>query len=349
MKRRIAMLVLLATTFTTLLSGCATNRAVLQSPPCAEGGAIVMRTGAAANEIPYDAGAAAAAALKAAMGGTAPHLVLMADSFDEAALKKKAISGVASVFPADIICGGASYGGFTQAGSLDADAVILLGIGGDGIGVTAALERGMGAAGLDMETQQEQLTAALTEAGARLAGKIPDVNSGALLILIADAHSPKNQYLIDGVQSVTGKALPITGGSVNKNAGQTFVYYRGAMYPDSAIAIRLDGAIKAAQSGRQAKSNDAVIATARESSAAALQALGTRPVAALAFDCGGRKGKLDDLSAELKAIQESIGKSIPLFGCYNAGEFGPADATDTEKGVSYGRGWHIMFTLLGKK
>lgn len=331
-----------------LFTGCATHRSVLQSPPAVKNGAVVMRTAAAHGEDPYLAGKAAAAALQTAMGGTEPHIVLMVDCYDEAPLKKEALKGVASVFPKGVICGGASYGSFTQGGSLGDDAVTLLGIGGDGIAVRAALEIEMGAAGLDMETQKDKLAKALTEAGARLAIKVAAAAEDALLILVADAHSPKNQFVIDGVQSVVGKTLPITGGSVNKNAGQTFVIYRGKMFADSALAIVLNGDLKVAQTGRQAKSNDAVLATAMEGSAEALKKLGTKPVAALAFDCGGRMGKLDNLEDELKAIQESIGKDIPLFGCYCAGEFGPADASDTEEGVAYGRGWHIMFTVLGQ-
>ncbi len=331
-----------------LLSGCATSPKLLQSPPAVKDGAIVMRTAAAQEEDPYLAGKAAASLLNRAMGGTEPHLVLMVDCFDEAALKEKAIQGVASVFSRDIICGGASYGSFTQAGSLGSDAVALLGIGGAGIAVTAALESGMGATGLDTETQKDELCAALSGAGARLAQKLPGAANGALLILVADAHSPKNQFVIDGVQSIVGKKLPITGGSVNKNAGQTFVIYRGEMIADSVLGILLTGDIKVAQTGMQAKSNDAVLATAKKSSADALKALDAKPVAAVAFDCGGRMGKLDNLEDELKSIQESIGKDIPLFGCYCAGEFGPADATGTEKGVAYGRGWHIMFTVLGR-
>jgi len=332
----------------TLLSGCATSSKVLQSPPIVKDGAVVMRTAAAQDEDPLAAGKTAASLLKTAMGGVEPHLVLMVDCFDEAALKKKAIEGVASVFPAGIICGGASYGSFTQSGALGSDAVALLGIGGDGIGVKAAIETETGAAGLDMETQEDALSAALAQAGARLTIKLSATANDALLILIADAHSPKNQFVMDGVQSVVGKTLPITGGSVNKNAGQTFVTYRGKMYPDSILGILLSGDLKVAQTGRKAKTNDAVLTTAKAGSAAALKALDAKPVAALAFDCGGRMGKLDNLEDELKAIQESIGKDIPLFGCYNAGEFGPADETDAEPGVACGRGWHIMFTVLGR-
>ena len=38
------------------------------------------------------------------------------------------------------------------------------------------------------------------------------------------------QYLVDGLQQVLGKRFPITGGSANKNAGQTFLYFQGKMY-----------------------------------------------------------------------------------------------------------------------
>jgi hypothetical protein len=334
-----------------VLSGC-TKRDLEQEPevePPAKKGAIVMRTAAAENEKPFEAGKAAAEALKAAMGGTAPHAVVMVDCFDEADMKKEALRGVASVFDKGIILGGATYGSFTQAGSLDLDAVSLLGIGGDGVSVTTALEKDMGATGLSLETQKEKLAKCLSDAGARLARKLPGAAEGSLMILIADAHSPKNQFLIDGVQAVVGKKLPITGGSISKNAGQTYVYYAGDIYKDSAVALVIAGDLKVSQTGRQAKTNDMVISTAKEGSAAALEGLGAKPFAMIAFDCAGRMGKLDNLGDELAAIQSSVGKEVPIFGCYCAGEFGPADAADiADKKICYGRGWHVMTTLLGR-
>ena len=60
--------------------------------------------------------------------------------------------------------------------------------------------------------------------------------------------------------------------------------------------------------------------------------------------------KLKNVADELVAIQTVTGKDVPLFGCYCAGEFGPADAEEiTDKSVPYGRGWHIMVSALGKK
>lgn len=330
-----------------LLSGCVTTNN-LETTAAVKDGAIIIKTAAASNADPTSAGKEAAAALKEAMGGTEPKIVVLFECYDELALKKKAIAAVASVFPKDIICGGANYGGYTQDGAHGEDAILLMGIGGDGIAVSAALEANMGAQGLSMDADLKQLTDVLGAAGKSLATKIPEASKGQLMLLIADCHSPKNQLLIDGVQSVTGKKLPITGGSISKNAGQTYVYYRGGAYADSAIAILLSGNFNVAQTGRQAKDNAKVISTAQEGAATAVKTLNGKPFAAIAFDCAGRKGKLNDLSDELAAIHKSVDGALPLFGSYCAGEYGPADAADIEKGVPYGRGWHIMFTVLGK-
>ena len=91
-----------------------------------------------------------------------------------------------------------------------------------------------------------------------------------LLILIPDAHSPKNHYLVEGAQQVFGGQFPITGGSANKNAGQTFVYYRGKSYQDSAVALLLSGNFQVSMAGRLAKDKETVIRTAPEGAAEAL-------------------------------------------------------------------------------
>jgi len=71
--------------------------------------------------------------------------------------------------------------------------------------------------------------------------------------------------------------------------------------------------------------------------------------AVLAFNCAGRRGKLRDPEDELAAIQEVLGKKLPLFGCYCAGEIGPVDASErTSDALSGGSGWHVMFTVIGR-
>ena len=252
----------------------------------------------------------------------------------------------ASVFPQQIIYGGSAYGMYTQAGVLDLDAVSMLAIGGD-VGVDIAFVDNMGAAGLSLETQKEQLAKALYRGGQKLALQLPKTKKETLLIVIGDAHSPKNQLLLDGVQAVVGKKLPITGGSVCKNAGQNFVFNQGQLTQDSAIAILLTGQLSVSLVGRQAKSNDQVISTAREGAALARKPMKKNPAALLAFDCGGRMGKLDRLEDELEAIQSSVGKDVPIYGCYCAGEFGPADTETASANTPMGVGWHIMISLLG--
>ena len=75
----------------------------------------------------------------------------------------------------------------------------------------------------------------------------------------------------------------------------------------------------------------------------------TGPLAALAFNCAGRKGKLDNLDDELAAIQKALGRDVPLFGCYCAGEVGPVDPVERQgNALSGGSGWHVMFTLISK-
>ena len=310
---------------------------------------VVLKTAAAAGENAAEAGKKAAEELKTAFGGAPPKAVLVMDSFEDLKAKQAMLRGVASVLPKEILFGGASYGGFTQRGSINDDGVVLLGIGGEGIGVEAVLAEKMGAAGLTMEKDLEKLTASLNRAGEQLAKQLPGIERGALLLLISDAHSPKNQLLLDGVQKVAGKKLPITGGSVNKNAGQNWVYFRGTAHTDSAIALLLTGPFKVTQTGRQAKTNEAVIETAREGSASVLKSAPAKPFAVLAFNCGGRKGKLKRLEDELEAIQTSLGKELPLFGTYCAGEYGPADIVESKGDCTpFGRGWHVMFTVLAR-
>ena len=69
----------------------------------------------------------------------------------------------------------------------------------------------------------------------------------------------------------------------------------------------------------------------------------------LAFNCGGRRGKLDNVADELAAFQNAVGGKLPLFGCYCAGEIGPVDSSDKKPGVlSGGGGWHVMVTAIGR-
>jgi len=323
---------------------------VMWPRPATLDGEIVIRVVSAQRSDAGAAGRTAAASLLEEMGSTPLRAVIMAECFEDESQKKAVLRGLQfSKLPLGIVFGCATYGSFAQEGCLDLDSVTLMGIGGDGIAVSAALQPRLGIAGLNMEEHPDLLAKRLRKAGERLARRVPKSPTDRLAILIADAHSPKNQFLVEGVQSVLGPQFPITGGSANKNAGQTFVYYNGHMYTDAAVALVLSGDFEVALSGRQAKSNEAVIASAGEAAAEARGKLSAEPFAAIAFNCAGRKGKLDRIEDELAAMQEAGVAGIPLFGCYCAGEIGPADVAEKTPGVlSSGVGWHVMFTLLGR-
>jgi hypothetical protein len=301
------------------------------------------------DEQPLAAGKAAADQLKAAMGDVPLKAVVVSECFEDLENKQALLAGICSVFPSEMVFGQATYGSFTQAGCGGFDTVCLLGIGGDGIGISAALVKDLGVAKLTFEEHEAEIKQRLHDAGAKLMGKLPRSERDRLAVLQADAHSPKNQFLVEGVQQVLGGGFPITGGSANKNEGQTFVYFRGQTHRDSAVALMLSGDFRVALSGRKAMDNDQVIATAREAAAESLAAFAGQPQAVLAFNCAGRRGKLKRPADELAAIQAAMGTETPLFGCYCAGEVGPLDAAEKDADVlSGGSGWHVMFTVIGR-
>ena len=348
MKRETVMagrLVVVLAVCAMAVSGCGMFSGSSSAPT----GSVVFRSASCANEDPFKAGQAAATALKKGLGSCIPKVVFVTECYDEQALKAKALAGVASVFAADIIVGAATYGSFTQGGSFEQDVVTVLGIGGPDVDVQAAIVQNMGATGLTLEKNEGELATCLGAAGKKLASKLTKAPDSRLMIMVADAHSPKNALLIKGVQTVVGKDFPITGGSCNKNAGQTFVYFRGKMLTDAAVGVMLSGNFTVSLAGRQAKSNEKVISTAREGTAEAIKALKGKPIAMLAFNCAGRKGKLENLGDELKAIKDAVGTETPIFGCYCAGEYGPADVAVKTPGLaSSGCGWHVMVTIIGQ-
>lgn len=312
---------------------------------------ITIRVASEQGDDPLAAGKAAATALVGSMGGAKLQAVIVAECFEDEAAKRQALEGVCSVVPAAVVYGGSTYGSFAQSGCVDIDGISLLGIGGDGITVETAVVRDMGVGKLSMEEAADEIESRLHTSGAELARALQRSESDRLLIVIPDAHSPKNAFVVAGVQEVVGKDFPITGGSANKSEGQTAVYYRGELLRDSAVALLLSGDFEVALAGRKAKDNDAVIATAKDGAVEALSKLGdAKPFAAIAFDCGGRKGKLDNLEDELAAMQAAFGKELPLFGCYCAGEIGPADQSEATPGtLSSGVGWHVMYAVLGSR
>ena len=346
-----------ATTWTALaallaaaVAGCGglTTTTVELAPPTRQ---IVFGSSLCDKSDPFEAGKTAALAARDQLGGAPVKAVIISECFEDAGAKAKVLEGVCSVFDTSVVYGGSTYGSFNQTGVAINESVGVLAIGGRDIQIAAACRTNLGTGKLIPAEHDAEIRAKLFPGGADLAKQLPRTDASRLLILIADAHSPKNGPFVEGVQSVTGGDFPILGGCVNKNAGQTFVYFQGKMLADAAIGLMLSGDFKVALTGRSAKENAKVIATARQGAAEAIKRLadaGAKPAVILAFDCAGRKGKLNNVSDELAAIQESVGTKIPLFGSYNAGEIGPADVAEKKPGVlSSGMGWHVMIGALG--
>jgi len=320
-----------------LLAGCAkplqeTWRTPRPQPGSEVAAAVVM----ASEADPYAAGRRAAEALEGKfLGG--PKVVLVSESFAGEKNKRRLLKGICSVLPPEVVFGGATHGSMTKDGCYDRDTVVLLGLAGRGLGVRAALERNLAASG------------PASGAGARLARKIGTASDDRLLVVVADARSPKNGPLVQGIQDVLGKRFPIVGGSVNGNAGQNFVYYQGRMFSDAAVGLMLSGAFSVALSGRQAKDAKAVVKTAEAAAAMAEGHAKGIPFLALVFDSARRRDTLARPADELDAIQRVLTKNLPVFGCYCAGEIGPADTADASPSVlSHGLDWHIVMALLAR-
>lgn len=321
------------------------------SRPARPGGDVVLRIVMLEDEEedPAAAGKKAGEMLKEAMGDAPLKAVLVSEVFEDLEYKQKLLEGIGTVIDKDIVLGGATYGSYTQQGCTDFDAVALLGIGGDGIGVAAALVTEQGTADLDRNKDLDRMRVLLHKAGERVAKAVPKTQRDQLLIFIANAHSPSNQFLVEGAQKVLGPEFPITGGSVNVNAGQKFAYFRGKPYEDASVAIMLSGDFNVSLAGGKGMDKETVVATAREAAAEAVKAVEGKPLAILAFNCAGRRSQLDDYDVELAAAQEALGKELPLFGLYCAGEIGPVDESERQPGVmSGGSGWHVMYTVISR-
>lgn len=292
-------------------------------------------------------GQKAADMLKEQLAGAEAELVLMSECFETPEAKAEVLAGVAEVFPATKIVGLATYGSFDRVTCTDFDAISLLALGGEAVEVDSALVTELGTARMIFDTQEEEIKKLLHAAGKKLAAELPEKEDARLCLLLADAHSPKIRYLVEGVQKELGEDFPITGGCANKNPGQTFVYYEGKKYPDSAVAVLLSGDFEVAMAGRFANLEDRVIASAKEAGEEVSEKIAGEPVLALGFNCAGRRSRLERYEDELEALVPAMPTGIPLFGCYCAGEVGPVDV-ESEKtdALSGGSGWHLMLTIL---
>ena len=340
----------------SMLTGCLTvtesKENIITAFPVKNG--IVKAVSATVENVdPYKAGKTAAHRIKARLGGTMPHIIVVFDSYGQLLQKKDVIDGVASVFERDIIVGGGVDGVYSQDGAFENDCVGILAFAGDGVQIETALVEQINVVGLSMKKNKVELEKTLGDAGAQLAMKLPNAKSADFMFLMVDASSPKNQFFLHGIQSAIGEKLPITGGSNNKPNGLNYLYYRGGFYQNSAWGMTVKGVnFVVKQTGLQAKTNNAVIGAAKKGAirlARELSKVKAKPFLLTAVDCAGRMNKLDDLNDELAAIKKAVGPYLTIFGSYCAGQYGVAEIKGTKTTKAVGRKWHVMFSMLGEK
>jgi len=296
-------------------------------------------------ENPFEAGRLAGQRLLGEMQGTDLKLVLIAESFEGKTDKEKLIEGLCSVLPKEKLFGLSTYSSFVRNSVGDGDRVALLGFGGD-LTVRSALQTELGVAQLTMDTAEEEIKAKLLQAGRTLAEKNNVPSKNRFDILLADAHSPKNGFLVGGILEILGKDAMILGGSANKNPGQNHVYYQGVRYEDAAMLLTLTGPFQVAMAGRFANQGETVVKTAEEATVTAVENVKGTPIGMVAFSCAGRKSKLDELDDELNAVQKRFADQ-PIFGCFCAGEVGPADpVVETTDTKCCGSGWYLMLAIV---
>ncbi len=309
---------------------------------------LVVRTVLVEDEAqnPFEAGRRAAEKLRSAMDGVEPKLVLLADSFEGRENKEKMLKGVCSSLPKEKIFGLSTYGMFVRDKAEDGDNLALIGIGGEKFQVESVLQTELGVAKLKMEDAEKEIRSKLDVAGRAMVEKCQRHPDHRLCIVLADAHSPKNGFLVQGMQRILGKDAPILGGSANKNPGQNFVYHQGEICQDAAILLTLSGPFQVALGGKFANQGETIVKTATEAASTAVSHAKGAPLGMIAFSCAGRKSKLEGLDDELKAIQSKFYDG-PIFGCFCAGEIGPADATVETQDIRYcGSGWYLMLAVL---
>ncbi len=287
---------------------------------------VTMGTGLSEHADAVKAGTAAAEQAKKALGDAPAGLVLVFDSYPKDA-KAKLLEGVATVFDRKLIHGCSAAGPITEHGNPKGPSVGVCAIGGD-IEVAAVCSPKIGK---DHKA-----------AGAAVGKALPKMAKAKVLLLFGNCHLPRNMPLTEGVQTVMGKELPIIGGSSGGPSIDT--YFEGEVRGDVAVGILLGGDFKLAICARPGrKDHDEIVRTAVDATKSAKQGLGAKPALGIYFECAGRRGKIKSLQAELDALQEVLGKDLPLIGFYGTGEIGPK-----EGGVCKGVGYHAVCCLIGE-
>jgi small ligand-binding sensory domain FIST len=282
--------------------------------------AMVVASGYSSEQNSLAAGVAAATQAKEQLGKARPKLVLVYDRKE--ADHEKVLEGVCSVFDAGIVYGSAGYAPISQHGNKGTVSVMVFG------------------GRLKIETAESDLEGGLRACGKRLGKKLKSgmpKRGGHVLLLLGECHVPKNNDLVEGVRSEMGDMVRAAGAA---SAGG-FQYYRGKIVSERNIGVLITGAFTTGHSTMDAgddkdKRKENTIAGGHKSFNAARDGRDGKIIAAMAFDCGGRRGHMqNEEEKELAGMLEVLGEDVPLAGFYGSGEIGPKDNESPAVGVGY--------------
>jgi len=293
------------------------------SAPIATG--LRFATGFSAGKDLLVDGRTAAETAKKALNGQEAKLVFVSVVCPKEVKPEELLNGVYEVFDRAIVYGSCNSGIISKDG-VQTTGVGVLAVGGN-ISVAASMA---------------DLAGKAADAGAKIGEDIKKANlptdKTRLMLLVGNAHWPKNNDITKGVLSVLGESLPVIGSAAD---APKHVFFQGKASENAAIGILLAGEFTCGfgmETATDKKDVAAVIAAAEKSAANAVAAKG-KPDFVLAFDCGGRFRALNSagkLGEELAAVKRSVGEA-PIFGFYGQGEVGKKDAAS----VSFGNGYHI--------
>ena len=287
--------------------------------------AVTFGVGSSESKDGLAAGTEAAQAAAKGLGDKKAKLVLVFHKDDLAKDSKKVLQGVGSVFDAGIVYGANAYAALSHENN-------------DGmVSVLALADVDVAAAVAPVDGDHQGCGVSI---GKQLKPACEEATGGKLLILFGACHIPKNNDLVRGVLSVLGEDLAVIGGAAYNDR----TYAAGKPVEQSNVGLLISGDFRCGFGISKDNSPKGLITSARETFTDAVGDAGHKVALMLVFDCGGRRGKMQengDFAEELAAMKSVVGDT-PIFGFYGSGEIGRKCCNSP----SFGDGYHISATAL---
>jgi hypothetical protein len=219
----------------------------------------------------------------------------------------------------------------------DEPSVLVLGLAGEGLEVTAAGVGGGIKYDYSKRPEDRERVKALREAcrsrGAELGRRLPPFRKPGLAILLGALHNNWHVTFAEGVRESLGPDAPLIGGVGKWNDyvyldGRDLADVAGRKTPVGQMLVGVQGDIAVSLAGRACKNTWRRGTALADGDAVAGKVLaglgGRRPALLLAFSCVTRlrNCKIMDPSVEHARVSGVVGEGVPAFGAYCGGELG---------------------------